>query len=296
MSEPVLSRNFDRPEARTLPGYRATGGYEAFRKALGARPRGDRGRGQEGEPPGPGRRGVSDGYQVGVHSAEAHGPRLPRRQRGRGRAGDVQGSLHPRARSARPDRGDAHRGLRDRLPHVLRLRPRRVRPALADLRGGGPGGRGRRPAGGEHPRLGIRSPHRRAPGRGCLHLRRGDGAHLLPRGQEGVAEGQAAVPGDQGRLRPADGGQQRRDAGRGAAHHHARGGMVRGPRVEDPGRDAPLLGVRTRDAPRRLRGVGGDHPPRADRAGGRRDDRARASRRSSPAVLRHRSCGPTRST
>ena len=38
MSEPVLSRNFDRPEARTLPGYRATGGYEAFRKALGLGP------------------------------------------------------------------------------------------------------------------------------------------------------------------------------------------------------------------------------------------------------------------
>jgi NADH-quinone oxidoreductase subunit F len=35
VTEPILSRNFDRPEARTLDGYRAGGGYEAFRKALG---------------------------------------------------------------------------------------------------------------------------------------------------------------------------------------------------------------------------------------------------------------------
>ena len=40
MSEPVLSRNFDRPEARTLAGYRAGGGYEAFRKALTLGPEG----------------------------------------------------------------------------------------------------------------------------------------------------------------------------------------------------------------------------------------------------------------
>jgi NADH-quinone oxidoreductase subunit F len=33
-AEPVLSRNFDRPDAHTLAGYRATGGYEALRKAF----------------------------------------------------------------------------------------------------------------------------------------------------------------------------------------------------------------------------------------------------------------------
>jgi NADH-quinone oxidoreductase subunit F len=33
MAERVLSRNFDRPEAQTLAGYRAAGGYEALRKA-----------------------------------------------------------------------------------------------------------------------------------------------------------------------------------------------------------------------------------------------------------------------
>jgi len=38
VTEAILSRNFDRPEARTLAGYRATGGYEALRKALAAGP------------------------------------------------------------------------------------------------------------------------------------------------------------------------------------------------------------------------------------------------------------------
>ena len=43
--------------------------------------------------------------------------------------------------------------------------------------------------------------HRRAPRRRRLHLRRGDGTHLVARGQEGLAEGQAAVSRHQGRLR-----------------------------------------------------------------------------------------------
>ena len=133
VSEPVLSRNFDRPEARTLPGYRARRRLRGVPEGARARPRGHRRRGQEGEPPRPGRRRLPDGDEVGLHPAEAHGPRLSRRQRRRGRAGDVQGPLHPRARSPRPDRGDADRGLRDRLPHVLHLHPRRVRPPVAGL-------------------------------------------------------------------------------------------------------------------------------------------------------------------
>ena len=39
-TEPVLSRHFARPEARTLAGYRALGGYEALRKALALGPEG----------------------------------------------------------------------------------------------------------------------------------------------------------------------------------------------------------------------------------------------------------------
>jgi NADH-quinone oxidoreductase subunit F len=38
--EPILSRNFDRPGARTLAGYRATGGYAALEKAIAMGPEG----------------------------------------------------------------------------------------------------------------------------------------------------------------------------------------------------------------------------------------------------------------
>ena len=37
-TEPILSRNFDRPGARTLAGYRETGGYEAWARAQGMEP------------------------------------------------------------------------------------------------------------------------------------------------------------------------------------------------------------------------------------------------------------------
>ena len=33
MAERVFMRNFDRPDSHTLAAYRATGGYETFRKA-----------------------------------------------------------------------------------------------------------------------------------------------------------------------------------------------------------------------------------------------------------------------
>jgi NADH-quinone oxidoreductase subunit F len=38
MDSRVLTRNFDRPDSHTLAGYRATGGYEALRRALGMTP------------------------------------------------------------------------------------------------------------------------------------------------------------------------------------------------------------------------------------------------------------------
>ena len=62
---------------------------------------------------------------------------------------------------------------------------------------------------GQHPRLGLRL--RRPPRRRRLHLRRGDGAARKPRGQEGPAAPEAAVPGQHRPLRRADHGQQRRD-------------------------------------------------------------------------------------
>ena len=70
----MLSRNFDRPEARTLAGYRATGGYEAFRKALGARPRGDRRRGQEANLRGLGGAGFPTATKWGFIPPKRTGP------------------------------------------------------------------------------------------------------------------------------------------------------------------------------------------------------------------------------
>ena len=37
---PILSKNWDRPDSFTIDGYRATGGYEALRKALTMEPDG----------------------------------------------------------------------------------------------------------------------------------------------------------------------------------------------------------------------------------------------------------------
>ena len=59
---------------------------------------------------------------------------------------------------------------------------------------------------------GLELPHHRARRRRCLHLRRGNRAPRLPRGQAGPAATQAAVPGNQRSLRRPDRGQQRRDA------------------------------------------------------------------------------------
>ena len=63
---------------------------------------------------------------------------------------------------------------------------------------------------------------RRAPRRRRVHLRRGDGADRVARGQARPAALEAAVPGDLGRLRVADRRQQRRDDGDGAADPRAR--------------------------------------------------------------------------
>ena len=98
--------------------------------------------------------------------------------------------------------------------HGLPLHPRRV-----------PGGRGARVAtrssaaraagllGPRHPRLGLRLRHRAPARRRRLHLRRGDGALRVDRGQARRAAQQAAVPGRGRAVRQADGRQQRRDAG-----------------------------------------------------------------------------------
>ena len=69
---------------------------------------------------------------------------LPDRQRRRGRARHVQGPLDPREQPARAARVDADLELRAQRAQLLRLHPRRVRPALPPPRRRGRGSLRRR--------------------------------------------------------------------------------------------------------------------------------------------------------
>ena len=75
-----------------------------------------------------------------------------------------------------------------------------------------------------HPGLGLRLRHRAPARRRRLHLRRGDGAVRVDRGQARRAAQQAAVPGRGRAVRQADRRQQRRDAGQRPAHRARDGG------------------------------------------------------------------------
>ena len=206
-------------EPRRLPRPRRLRGAAA---RVRARAGGRDPRGHRLEARRPRRRRVPDGPQVGGGRAPAAPPALPDLQRRRVRAGHVQGPRADGGRPVRGGRGDDDRRLRDRLRARLRLPARRVpaRPAPARARDRR-GARARLPRPG-HPRPRLRLRHRDAQGRRRLHLRRGDRDLRLDRGLPRRAAQQAAVPGRRGPVPPADGGQQRRDAGQ-RARHRARG-------------------------------------------------------------------------
>ncbi len=193
-------------------------------------------------------------------------------------------------------RGDDDRRVRHRRVEGLPLHPRRVPGGRgADRRRDRRRARGRPPRRG-HPRLGLRLRHRAAPRRRRLHLRRGDGAVRVDRGQARRAAQQAAVPGRGRPLRQADRRQQRRDAGQRAAHRARGRRRVRRDRHRGLDRPEAVLPVRQRRAARRLRGrVRGD-AARPDRAGRRRAGRPARSGRSCSAARPASSSGPTRST
>ena len=108
-------------------------------------------------------------------------------------------------------------------------------------------------------------------GRRRLHLRRGDGAARLARGQARQPAAEAAVPGDPGPLRRADADQQRRDALQRPPHRQQRRRLVQELRHRAVARDQGRLRLGLRAAPRQLR----------DRA---RHPVARASSSASPAA------------
>ena len=94
-----------------------------------------------------------------------------------------------------------------------------------------------RPPRRRHPRSRLALRHRAPQGRRRVHLRRGDRDLRLDRGLPRGAAQQAAVPGRARAVRPADGRQQRRDAGQHAADR-ARGRRgVRGDRHRALDRD-----------------------------------------------------------
>ena len=176
-------------EARRVPARSAATTALAKARALDAE-RGHRRAAGLGAPR-PRRRVLPDRPQVELRpeaGAEPE-PALPRRQRRRVGAGQLQGQRDPRARAAPLHRGVPDHGARRRGEERLRLHPRRVPRPVRDPRRRARGDP--RPPG--HPR---RRHDRRPPRRGRLHLRRGDGAARLARGQARPAAHEAAVPGD----------------------------------------------------------------------------------------------------
>ena len=280
----------------SLEDYRASGGYAGLDARARDRCRGRHRRGHGLEADGPRRCRVPDRSQVGRGRDPARPAALPRLQRRRVGARDVQGPRAARGRPVRRRRGDDDRRVRDRRVGRLPVPPRRVPgsrgPGLGRHRCRAVGG----PARSRHPRLRLRLRHRAPSWGGRLHLRRGDRALRVDRGQARRAAQQAAVPGRGGALRQADGREQRRDAGQHPADPLDRRRGVRGDRHRGLDRPEALLPVRPCRAARDVRGRVRGNAARPDRAGGRRPGRARRSRRSCWAARPASSSGRSRST
>ena len=186
-----------RPPRRLVDDRAATcrpGRYEALRTALAMTPEADRpGAGEGVGPARPRRRRLRHRPEV-VVPPQGRVPALPRRERRRGRAVDVQGPHAPRA-ATRTSSSRASPSPRSRSSAT-----RRSSTSAASSRSATSASsrRSPRPTKGlprqEHPRLGLRPRDRGAPRRRRLHLRRGDGAAREPRGRAGDAADQAAVP------------------------------------------------------------------------------------------------------
>ena len=214
------------PGARRRPHPGALSGHRGLRgPAQGPDhdARGGGGRGRRGQPAGPGR-GRLPGRPEVVDAAGRPGD-LPGGQRGRERAGDLQGPPADRARPAPAARRGAHRRLRPPGDPGLHLPPGRVRRRPRAAGAGVERGLRPRGGGGGHLRLGLLGRRGRPPGRRRLHLRRGDRPPRVARGQAGLPPHQAAVlPGRHRPVRPAHRGQQRRDHGQPAVDRRSTAG------------------------------------------------------------------------
>jgi hypothetical protein len=158
----------------------------------------------------------------------------------------------------------------------LQLHPRRDLGNVRALRAGAGRGLRGRLARQEHPRLRVQlRPACRARLR-RLHLRRGDGAARVARGQEGAAALQAAVSGQLRPVRQADHDQQHRDLRRGAVHHRPRRRPLPRDRPAEQRRHQDLLGLRRRRAAGQLRDPARHAVREAARTGRRHARRAQA--------------------
>ena len=170
---------------------------------------------------GHGRRRLPDRQEVGDGPRPGRPHQIRHLQRGRGRAGHLQGPPDPGRAAAPGDRGDADRDAFDRRPAGVGLRPPRVR-----ARGAGPARGDRARAGGRPARGRV---DRRVHLAGRLHPRRGDRAAGVHGGPPRRAPQQAAVPGRLRPARPAHADEQRRDVRIGPDHPRARRRLVEGP-------------------------------------------------------------------
>ena len=218
----AASRGVD-PES--LDAYSRPAASRRSRARASSGRRGDRARSRRRGLLGRGGAAFPTGAQVGGGRAPARAAALPRLQRRRVGAGDVQGPRADGGGSVRARRGDGDRRasrpaaskgfvyVRAEYPlaHArLRARDRRTRARRELLDG-----------------LRDRAPHRR----GRVRVRRGDRALPVDRGLPRRAAQQAAVPGRGRPVRQADRRQQRRDALQ-RARGPADGGGVRRDRHE----------------------------------------------------------------
>ena len=222
MTEKLLFRDIDEPGLNTLEVYERRGGYERAAQGAGAcRPR----------------RCSTSCWRPACAAAAAPASRWARRPPSCPRARWTSTSCCNADESEPGTFKD--RELMQKNPHLLiegmiiaalrggrqqglHLHPRRVRAAGRHPRRRARRGRAR-PATSASNILGseLHALARRAPRRRRLHLRRGDGAARLARGQARQPAPEAAVPGQPGPLPGPDADQQRRDARDRPAHHRA---------------------------------------------------------------------------
>ena len=204
-----------------------------------------------------------------LHAAPVPGGEIPRVQLRRRRAGHVQGPRHPALQPAHRHRGHGDRGVRHGNRRRIQLHPRRDLGDLRALRGspgrGAPGRLHRH----EHPRQRFLLRALRPPRLWRVHLRGGNRAARVARGQEGPAALQAALSGELRPVRQADHDQQHRDLRGGALDRQPRGGCVSRSGQGEQRRHQDLFGDRPRREAGQLRSEARHAVREAARDGGR---------------------------